>query len=113
MLRVICSAIDGVAGPAELPVRLTLSSGLLILFFQVFWLGIEGTASVHGQWEPHIMLLDKFSSDQIRPLAKSPRMVDGIAGHHEVLRDIRHILETHGGGWTGRKGDYEGGQGEV
>ena len=49
MLRLFFSAFDVVAGPAELPVRLILSSGLMLSFLQAFWLGIEGAANDHGQ----------------------------------------------------------------
>ena len=81
MLRLICSAIDIMAGPADFP--------------QVFRLGIECTANGHRRWEPHVALLDSFFFTQFCSLAENPCMVDDIAGHHGMLRDIGHIHETH------------------
>ena len=78
MLRLICFAIDIVGRPAEMPVRLMLSCGLILSFFQIFRLSADGAADGHAHWEPHIALLHNFFSTQFLPLAESPRMVDDI-----------------------------------
>ena len=95
ILRLICSAVDVAAGPAELPVRLMLRFGLILSFFQAFRLAIEGAANSHGQLKFHVALLNKYFSTHFRPLTESPHIVDNITGHHRVLRDIRRISKTH------------------
>ena len=94
-MRPLCSIINAVAGKAELSVWLMLSSGLILSFFQAFQLGIEGADNEHVQCEFHDALLDNIFSTQLCSLAKSPHIVDTIAGHHRVLRDIHRNREAH------------------
>ena len=72
VMRLIHSTIDVVVGLAELPVQLMLISGLMLSFFQVFQLGIDGAVISHGQCEPHVALLDNFFSVQSPPPCQEP-----------------------------------------
>jgi hypothetical protein len=95
MLCLLRSAFGIVGRPAEMPVRLILNCGLIPSFYKVFRLSADGATDGLGHWEPHVLLPDDFFSTQFFTLSESPGMVDAISGYHGVLRNIRHLRETH------------------
>ena len=115
-MGLVLSALETVNRPDEMPVRVLLSTSLVLALFQAYRLAIEGAYNGHGLWEPLVALLDNFFLEQFRPFAERPQMREDIEGHHHVLRDIRTIRENHlwfrppsraaggGGGWGGGGG---------
>ena len=95
LMELVQLALDTANHPAEMPVRVLLSSSLVLALFQAYRLSIEGAYNGHGLWEPLVDLLDNFFLEQFRPFAERPQMREDIEGHHQVLRDIRSIRENH------------------
>ena len=95
LMELVQTALDTANRPAEMPVRVLLSSSLVLALFQAYRLSIEGAYNGHGLWEPLVDLLDNFFLEQFRPFAERPQMREEIEGHHQVLRDIRSIRENH------------------
>ena len=95
LMVLVQTALDTVNRPAVMPVRVLLSSSLVLVLFQAFRLAIEGAYNGNGLWEPLVDILDNFFLEGFRPFAERPQMREEIEGHQQVLRDIRSIRENH------------------
>ena len=62
LMELVQLALDTANHQAEMPVRVLLSSSLVLALFQAYRLSIEGAYNGHGLWEPLVDLLDNFSS---------------------------------------------------